>query len=206
MISVLVVAAAPATRVGLVALLELDDRLQPLGAVDDLRQPEARRLASLAEVLVIDPSDLGSARLAGRPTRAALVCLGQPSELSGLLDGLAPAGLALLPRSASSAELGAAVQAAARGLVVLDPEAAAELIQWPRPGRSNDPIGQPLTPRELEVLQLVALGLPNKAIAARLAISEHTVKFHVAAILGKLGAGSRTEAVHVGARRGLVVL
>jgi DNA-binding NarL/FixJ family response regulator len=203
---VLVVAAAPATRAGLVALLELDDRLEPLGAVADLRQPEARRLASQAEVLVIDPADLGTPRMAGLPTRAALVCLGQPSELSGLLGGLAPAGLALLPRSASSAELGAAVQAAARGLVVLDPAAAAELIQWPRSGRSSDPIGQPLTPRELEVLQLVALGLPNKTIAARLAISEHTAKFHVAQVLGKLGASSRTEAVSLGAQRGLVRL
>jgi DNA-binding NarL/FixJ family response regulator len=164
-------------------------------------------LASQAEVLVIDPADLGSARLAGLPTRGALVCLGQPSELSGLLGGgLAPAGLALLPRSVSSAELGAAVQAAARGLVVLDPAAAAELIQWPRSGRSSDPIGQPLTPRELEVLQLVALGLPNKTIAARLAISEHTAKFHVAQVLGKLGASSRTEAVSLGAQRGLVRL
>jgi len=56
------------------------------------------------------------------------------------------------------------------------------------------------------VLQLVAEGLPNKTIARRLGISEHTVKFHVAALMAKLGAGSRTEAVHLGARRGLVSL
>ena len=56
------------------------------------------------------------------------------------------------------------------------------------------------------MLQLVALGLPNKVIANRLSISEHTVKFHVAAILTRLGAASRTEAVHLGAQRGLVTL
>jgi DNA-binding NarL/FixJ family response regulator len=63
-----------------------------------------------------------------------------------------------------------------------------------------------LTERELEVLPLLALGLPNKAVAQRLGISEHTVKFHVGAILSKLGAASRTEAVMIAARRGLLPL
>ena len=63
-----------------------------------------------------------------------------------------------------------------------------------------------LSAREREVLQLMAQGLPNKIIAARLSISLHTVKFHVASILAKLGAGSRTEAVTLGARRGYVIL
>ena len=68
------------------------------------------------------------------------------------------------------------------------------------------PAGETLTVRETEVLQLVAQGLPNKIIASRLGISLHTVKFHVAAILAKLNASSRTEAVTLGARRGYVVL
>ena len=63
---------------------------------------------------------------------------------------------------------------------------------------------EPLTPRELEVLELLAEGLPNKSIAARLAISDQTVKFHVAAIIGKLGARNRTGAVRRALRRGLV--
>ena len=66
--------------------------------------------------------------------------------------------------------------------------------------------GEPLTPRERDVLQLMAEGLPNKLIAARLSISEHTAKFHVSAIMTKLGAASRTEAVTIGARRGLLIL
>lgn|SRR5581483_5715123 len=65
---------------------------------------------------------------------------------------------------------------------------------------------EPLTPRETQVLELLAEGLPNKAIAARLGISDQTVKFHVAAISGKLGAANRTDAVRLAARRGLITL
>jgi len=72
--------------------------------------------------------------------------------------------------------------------------------------RSLADLAEELTPRESEVLQMLANGLANKEIAARLSISEHTVKFHVASILGKLGAGSRTEAVSLGIRRGIVLL
>jgi len=64
----------------------------------------------------------------------------------------------------------------------------------------------PLTPRELDVLALLSEGLPNKTIATRLGISDQTVKFHVAAITGKLGAANRTDVVRRAARRGLVVL
>ena len=65
---------------------------------------------------------------------------------------------------------------------------------------------EPLTPRELDVLNLIALGLPNKAIADRLGISDQTVKFHVAAIISKLGASNRTEVVRLAVRRGLIDL
>ena len=65
---------------------------------------------------------------------------------------------------------------------------------------------EPLSPREIEVLRLMAEGLSNKTIAWRLSISEHTVKFHVNSIFSKLGAGTRTEAVMLGVRQGLVLL
>ena len=65
---------------------------------------------------------------------------------------------------------------------------------------------EPLTPREVQVLELLAEGLPNKAIAARLGISDQTVKFHVSSISGKLGAANRTDAVRRAARRGLITL
>jgi two-component system, NarL family, nitrate/nitrite response regulator NarL len=65
---------------------------------------------------------------------------------------------------------------------------------------------QPLTPRELQILRMLSDGLPNKSIAAELQISEHTAKFHVSQILAKLGAESRTEAVAIGIRHGLVMV
>lgn len=71
---------------------------------------------------------------------------------------------------------------------------------------SDAAIEEPLTPREVQVLELLAEGLPNKAIADRLHISDQTVKFHVASISGKLGAANRTDAVRRAVRRGLITL
>jgi len=70
----------------------------------------------------------------------------------------------------------------------------------------DDSLDEPLTPREIQVLELLAEGLPNKTIAARLGISDQTVKFHVASISGKLGAANRTDAVRRAVRRGLISL
>lgn len=106
----------------------------------------------------------------------------------------------LLRRDAEGYQLGAALRAAAAGLVSLDPSFARALA---RPAAIPT---EALTPRELEVLQLLAEGLPNKLVADRLAISEHTAKFHVNAVIAKLGADSRTEAVVKGIRAGWVVL
>ena len=84
------------------------------------------------------------------------------------------------------------------------PRRTAEAEAWA--DRKTDPLVERLTARELAVLRLVAEGLPNKTIALRLGISEHTVKFHVNAILGKLGVASRTEAVVRATRLGLIFL
>jgi DNA-binding NarL/FixJ family response regulator len=73
-------------------------------------------------------------------------------------------------------------------------------------GRDDEPLVEPLTPRETQVLELVADGLPNKAIAARLGVSDETVKFHLGSVFGKLGASNRTDAVRRALRRGLVPL
>jgi DNA-binding NarL/FixJ family response regulator len=85
-------------------------------------------------------------------------------------------------------------------LMALAPEAASRRRDAP------EVIEEPLTPREVQVLELLAEGLANKAIAERLGISDQTVKFHVAAILGKLGVANRTEAVRVAVRRGLIAM
>jgi DNA-binding NarL/FixJ family response regulator len=95
--------------------------------------------------------------------------------------------------------------------MTLDRRLAGDLLATPErlPAPTHErlaDIEEPLTARELEVLQLLAEGLPNKLIAAQLHISEHTAKFHVSAIILKLGAASRTEAVTLAARRGLLIL
>ena len=87
-----------------------------------------------------------------------------------------------------------------------DVAADAFLVAGPAPADGLGPVVEALTAREVQVLELLAEGLPNKAIAARLGISDQTVKFHVAAISGKLGAHNRTEAVRLAVRRGLVTL
>lgn len=111
----------------------------------------------------------------------------------------------LLLRDLDGGKVLAAAQAASQGLAVVDPSLAPELF----PAAGSPAGGLPaddLTPRESEVLQLLAEGLTNKAIAQRLEISDHTVKFHVNAIMGKLNAQSRTEAVVRATRLGLIVL
>jgi two-component system, NarL family, response regulator YdfI len=123
-----------------------------------------------------------------------------------------PAGVrAVLPRNITSTEIAAAVEAVAAGLYVFHPSDI-DSIPALRPPQSEtvpelgEPIVEHLTPREIEVLQLLSAGLGNKEIAARLNISEHTAKFHVASIMGKLGAATRTEAVTLGIRHGLVMI
>lgn len=112
----------------------------------------------------------------------------------------------LLPRDAQAGTLLAALHGLGRGLVVLDATFAGDLLLSTQPETAGERPVEELTPRELEVLQLLAEGLPNKAIAQRLGVSDHTIKFHVNAILGKLGAQSRTEAVVRATRLGLIVL
>lgn len=110
----------------------------------------------------------------------------------------------LLLRDADPATIVAALRAVAQGLATMDREMGSLLA--PNKSRSpTEPLAS-LTPRELEVLQLLAEGLTNKEISYRLGISEHTVKFHVNAILGKLDAQSRTEAVTQAMRLGLILL
>lgn len=110
----------------------------------------------------------------------------------------------LLRRDADADKLASALVASARGLATLEPELMGPLLPPGEPEYSS--LVEALTQRELEVLQLLAEGLPNKAIARRLDISEHTVKFHVNAVMSKLSAQSRTEAVVRATRLGLILL
>lgn len=114
---------------------------------------------------------------------------------------------AILLRDVDGDQLATAVQTAVYGLVALDPDIA-DLLLAPAYETllEDDTAVEPLTPRETEVLQLVAEGLTNKAIARQLTISDHTVKFHVNAIMSKLGVQSRTEAVVRATRLGWLLL
>lgn len=156
-----------------------------------------------AEVALVDAG--GSARLdlvgaTFQRLRIPVVALA-PDRARGQA-ALGAGARAVVSRTASADTLSAAIVAATNGLVIVDPDLAGIAARTPEPEGLYDE----LTPREREVLRLLADGLSNKEIAARLAISEHTVKFHVNAVLGKLDSDTRTEAVVRGARLGLLIL
>ena len=118
-------------------------------------------------------------------------------------EALAAGARGLILRDASPRRVHAAVRAVSEGLTVVDEELSGAIVPHPR---GDAGLVEPLTHREGEVMQLLADGLTNKEIAGRLGISDHTVKFHVNGILGKLGVETRTEAVVHAARLGIVIL
>jgi DNA-binding NarL/FixJ family response regulator len=152
--------------------------------------------AALIRFLEDSPAGTGSIALADEPDPGWV-----RSALRASLN-------AIIARDAAREDIQLALQAAEAGLVLLHPTSASGLIQHSslRDTRDNaaEDSAEELTVRESEVLRLVSMGLGNKEVAGRLAISEHTVKFHISSILGKLHAGSRTEAVSLGIRRGLI--
>jgi DNA-binding NarL/FixJ family response regulator len=176
----------------------------------DVSVVDAATLAVLATdqdpavVVIATPAQM-TARLVeqfhGRPRAPAFVVLTAAPQEAWTARARRSGVRAVLSRDATAEELSAAVAATAAGLLVLHPDA----LSRTRAARAR---GEPreLTPRELEILEAMAEGLSNRAIAARLKISRHTVKFHVGAILAKLGARTRAEAVTVGVRRGVLSL
>jgi len=202
---VVVVAADPLARRGLGALLGREPGLivsAQLGADDD--GVDALRDEADAAVW-----DLGAGPRPGldrlaQAAQAGLTVLALVHDEDDAVEALAAGARAVLFRDASGERLAAALRAIHRGLLVLDDGLAAHALRPRQPAPSA--LVEPLTPRESEVLQLLAQGLANKAIAERLGISDHTAKFHVNGILGKLGAQSRTEAIVQAARLGLVIL
>jgi len=115
---------------------------------------------------------------------------------------------AVLPRNISPSGIIAALEAVGVGLTVLLPAGLDNLLRESTATHRavSPPLVEALTPREIEVLGMMVEGWGNKEISTRLGISEHTVKFHVASIMGKLNASSRTEAVTSGIRHGLIML
>lgn len=181
MIRVRIETASAVTRAGLEALLASRPEIE---VVDS---------ASEADVVLSEALEISE----GSAPIVPIVLLGDVTPQEGLRAG----ARAVLSRDASLAQIAAALQAAAVGLIAV-PVQDSGAIAPPHAEES----AEPLTPRELDVLEMLAEGLSNKMIAYRLSISEHTAKFHVNSILTKLNAGTRTEAVMRGVRLGLVKL
>ena len=181
-----------------------------IGEAPGLRPDLAQAFDVPPDVLVLDvgsASDLDEVIDGLEDPELGLLVLGPPDGVGRLLGGQPSFAWGYLSPQSGPQEISAAVRAVAAGLTVIEPGL---LTVLERGGRVATPMvdesQEGLTAREREILQLVAEGLTNKAIALRLTISDHTVKFHVASILAKLGAGSRTEAVHLAARQGLIAL
>jgi DNA-binding NarL/FixJ family response regulator len=138
----------------------------------------------------------------------AIVLLVDDANTERDLDALRNGVRAVLPRNMSPGGIVAAVEAVGVGLAVLLPERLDNLLRESTVSHRavSPPLVEALTPREIEVLGMMVEGWGNKEISTRLGISEHTVKFHVASIMGKLNASSRTEAVTSGIRHGLIML
>jgi DNA-binding CsgD family transcriptional regulator len=220
--AVVIIAASPLRRAALRALVS-DPALPVLRDQADLHGIDGR-----AEVLLVAGADLIARAfdLAGDDGRLAVVGLVADAETAaGLVPDADVPGWALLPDDATADEVRAAIGAAAAGLGVWPASWSARLAASARPadpldsGHGLDPSlafvadgdegptpGDPLTPREQDVLDLLAQGLSNRQMAARLGISEHTVKFHIASIYGKLGVSGRAAAVRRALRRGLITI
>jgi DNA-binding NarL/FixJ family response regulator len=208
-IQVWVVASSTALRAGLRLMLQTDERLEV--------SCEAHSLAELEEAAPLpDVILLGGEMPPLAELRQAVDFIRQPPALLWMTDELpADPEFTRLPWRAwgvisldsPTSELTAAVQALHEGLLVGIPALLRKALSQPSPEeRPAESLDDPLTARELEVLQSLAQGLANKQIAQALNISEHTVKFHVSAIYAKLGVTNRTEAVRAGIQRGLVTV
>lgn len=227
--NVFVVAAADIVRAGLAALVASDEHFVVTGEAAELAWLTRREAEDFwPDVLLIDVGDTGETiaeLVAALTTLADEPHEGAPAVVLLYDEGTAPveralrAGIvrAVLPRSASSNAITAAMMAAAAGLIALPAQAVNSLLPAvPLDDHAAPPSEEAtlaesneldaLTPREREILTMLAEGLANKEIAGQLGISEHTVKFHVASIFAKLGAASRAEAVTIGFRRGMIML
>jgi len=192
---VLIISEDPWTRAGLAALLREGSEIEVVGQVGSAADLSGHQ----PDVVLWDGAGEGDWHDLEVPV---LVLLGDETQA---LRVLAAGAKGVLLRQAQTEALSTAILAVTRGLVVIEPELLGLLLP-DEPPVELEALAEELTQRELEVLQLLSSGLSNKAIARRLQISEHTAKFHVAQILGKLGVESRTEAVVRAAQLGLILL
>ena len=191
---VVVVSSAPLVRAGLRTILGVFDDL-------DVTEADPSQLRALnAEVMLCDGS---TPDIDERLTAADVPALVLVRDAAGAADALACGARGVLARTAAPRRMHAALHAVAEAEIVIDDAFADTLLRHPR---AEVEMIEPLTARERQVLHLLASGLTNKEIGQRLGVTDHTIKFHVNGILGKLGAATRTEAVVQAARRGIIAV
>lgn len=204
---VLVVAGSPVVRAGLESLLARIGDYMVLGAAS-LPIVGTSRTAD-PDVIILAFDGEGEAALAREmadqgPGLPPVLAVGEEPVADWGPRALRLGARAVLSHASGAAELAAAIEAIAAGLFALPPELVG--VAALRASRAVEVARQPLTAREIEVLGLLAAGLGNKTIAARLGISEHTVKTHVTSVYAKLGVSNRAEAVAVAVRDGVLML
>jgi DNA-binding NarL/FixJ family response regulator len=202
LIRVTIVSPNPTLRIGLREILNRQSDIKVMGETTDLagvneNETEVAVLASVSSVRLLE----------SEPSFAILFLTDDIQSIRSMLNSSSQAWGALSSDSTED-ELIAAVRAVGEGLWVGAPGLIGDLIRFPghRESSSDDSPIEPLTAREMEVIQLMAQGLANKQIALALGISEHTVKFHLSSLYSKLGISSRTEAVKRGIELGLISL
>jgi NarL family two-component system response regulator YdfI len=206
-IRVLLAAASTVRRAGLETLIKEAPLFKLAGSLHDVLTVAQYASQLQADVLLLDLVAEDRPGVPRIPSGFPVVALIDEPTPDWAAHALRSGVRAILPRDAGRDEIGSAIQAAHAGLVLLDPEVSKNLAsRIPTAAVQPAPALDDLTPREIEVLRMLAEGLGNREMASRLGISDHTVKFHISSILDKLGASTRTEAVTMGIRMGIILL
>jgi NarL family two-component system response regulator YdfI len=212
LIRVSIIAPAIAVRTGLRALLSDDPQINVVAEAANLAELSDEQVE--ADVIVVAPAtalDLPITLLELSKSKigesAALLLVHNDPKVMESLTRLPMRAWGLLDLEATQAELITSIQALNEGLSVASPIWLNQMFNNPKTNQdSKENLVEPLTGREVEILQLMAIGLTNKQIASRLRISAHTVKFHISTIFSKLGTTNRVETVNLGLKEGLIVL